>query len=955
MMEDLQGADICRVCRSEGLPDRPLFHPCICTGSIKWIHQECLVQWMRYSRKEYCELCGHRFSFTPIYSPDMPRRLPLRDVAGGLLSSVATAVKYWVHYTVVALAWLGIVPLTACRIYRCLFSGSVDSVLTLPFDVLALENVAPDVFHGCFVVTCTLFAFIGLVWLREQILHGGGPDWLERDNNNIPAAAGDILPPPAHPPPPDNNNVLEADLQHGVDQRQHPVAAALAGGVLPPPVIGADLDAVDPLENAAVAGADENGRGAGDNVAAADEGNWNPIEWDRAAEELTWERLLGLDGSLVFLEHVFWVVSLNTLFILVFAFCPYHIGHFAVVGFSLREHAAASHFEGLVTTLCGYCIIGLCLVLLHGLASLLGLRRSRRILGLCYVVVKVSLLSVVEIGVLPLICGWWLDICSLSMFDATLRDRESSFRLAPGTSMFIHWLVGMVYVYYFASFILLLREVLRPGVLWFLRNLNDPDFSPIQEMIHLPIVRHVRRLLASAVIFGTAVLLMLWLPVRILRVVWPSFLPYTVALQSEAQVNELSLELLLLQVILPALLEQSHTRTWLKSLVRTWCRAVAWLLDLHSYLLGDEGGEHGPPDAAGAPQGGAQARHQQPVNNDHGGGGAGGLGAAHQALLQQEGPTGFQPYERPRWFPARLVGLLLAVCVTLVFASLAALTLPVWLGRRVMALWLVGAPPPAPPVVATVTPAVGGAGSDGAAGGRVHELYTAACGTYLCWLAARAIALILSWLPQGRAAILARLRQWCVLGAKSAVAFSVLLGLVPLLFGLLLELVVVVPLRVPLDQTPVLFVWQDWALGVLYTKIACAVTMMGPEWALRRAIERAYRDGIRGMDLGFVLRELAAPVVACFGLALAIPYATAYGIVPLVVASPHLRNLIARRLYPFLLLVTFVGGVVILQVRQFRKLYEHIKNDKYLVGRRLVNYDHRRHKSPSATQSSIQH
>ncbi|GFG38068.1 hypothetical protein Cfor_10645 [Coptotermes formosanus] len=974
MMEDLQGADICRVCRSEGLPDRPLFHPCICTGSIKWIHQECLVQWMRYSRKEYCELCGHRFSFTPIYSPDMPRRLPLRDVAGGLLSSVATAVKYWLHYTLVALAWLGVVPITACRIYRCLFSGSVDSVLTLPLDILSMENVASDVFHGCFVVTCTLFAFIGLVWLREQILHGGGPDWLERDNNNIPAAAGDILPPPAHPPPPDNNNVLEPDLQQGVDQvggftlspinvqkyicmlqREHPVAAALAGGVLPPPVIGADLDGVDPLENAAVAGADENGRGAGDNVAAADEGNWNPIEWDRAAEELTWERLLGLDGSLVFLEHVFWVVSLNTLFILVFAFCPYHIGHFAVVGFSLREHAAASHFEGLVTTLCGYCIIGLCLVLLHGLASILGLRRSRRILGLCYVVVKVSLLSVVEIGVLPLICGWWLDICSLSMFDATLRDRESSFRLAPGTSMFIHWLVGMVYVYYFASFILLLREVLRPGVLWFLRNLNDPDFSPIQEMIHLPIVRHIRRLLASAVIFGTAVLLMLWLPVRILRVVWPSFLPYTVALQSEAQVNELSLELLLLQVILPALLEQSHTRTWLKSLVRTWCRAVAWVLDLRSYLLGDETGERGPPDAAGAPQGGAQARHQQPVNNDHGGGGAGGLGAAHQALLQQEGPTGFQPYERPRWFPARLVGLLLAVCVTLVFASLAALTLPVWLGRRVMALWLVGAPPPAPPVVATVTPPVGGTGSDGAGGGRVHELYTAACGTYLCWLAARAIALILSWLPQGRAAILARLRQWCVLGAKSAVAFSVLLGLVPLLFGLLLELVVVVPLRVPLDQTPVLFVWQDWALGVLYTKIACAVTMMGPEWALRRAIERAYRDGIRGMDLGFVLRELAAPVVACFGLALAVPYATAYGIVPLVVASPYLRNHIARRLYPFLLLITLVGGVILFQVRQFRKLYEHIKNDKYLVGRRLVNYDHRRHKSPSASQSSIQH
>lgn len=35
-----------------------------------------------------------------------------------------------------------------------------------------------------------------------------------------------------------------------------------------------------------------------------------------------------------------------------------------------------------------------------------------------------------------------------------------------------------------------------------------------------------------------------------------------------------------------------------------------------------------------------------------------------------------------------------------------------------------------------------------------------------------------------------------------------LIGLVPLLLGLLFELVVVVPLRVPLDQTPLFFPWQ---------------------------------------------------------------------------------------------------------------------------------------------------
>lgn len=56
---------------------------------------------------------------------------------------------------------------------------------------------------------------------------------------------------------------------------------------------------------------------------------------------------------------------------------------------------------------------------------------------------------------------------------------------------------------------------------------------------------------------------------------------------SDAPVSELSLELLLLQVVLPALLEQGHTRQWLKNLVRGWCVAMSWLLDLRSFLLGD--------------------------------------------------------------------------------------------------------------------------------------------------------------------------------------------------------------------------------------------------------------------------------------------------------------------------------------------------------------------------------
>jgi hypothetical protein len=133
-----------------------------------------------------------------------------------MISLSTVAFSYRLHLTrhhVTAVIFRAVVKICCVIDYNYMLQ-----VLTLPLDILALENVASDVFHGCFVVTCTLFAFIGLVWLREQILHGGGPDWLERDNNNIPAAAGDILLPPAQPAPPDNNNVLEPQLQQGVDQ-----------------------------------------------------------------------------------------------------------------------------------------------------------------------------------------------------------------------------------------------------------------------------------------------------------------------------------------------------------------------------------------------------------------------------------------------------------------------------------------------------------------------------------------------------------------------------------------------------------------------------------------------------------------------------------------------------------------------------------------------------------------
>ncbi|XP_063778823.1 E3 ubiquitin-protein ligase MARCHF6 isoform X1 [Pseudophryne corroboree] len=918
-METTEEEDICRVCRSEGTAEKPLFHPCVCTGSIKFIHQECLVQWLKHSRKEYCELCKHRFAFTPIYSPDMPSRLPIQDICAGLITSIGTAMRYWFHYTLVAFAWLGVVPLTACRIYKCLFTGSVSSLLTLPLDMLSTENLLADCLQGCFVVTCTLCAFISLVWLREQIVHGGAPHWLE---HNHPQPLNDL----------GQQNEVQGAGNAGAENvvfeqlANPPVDNVVVGENPEMPEDQADEEEEDndDEEDAAIEDAADPNNGAQDDM------NWNALEWDRAAEELTWERMLGLDGSLVFLEHVFWVVSLNTLFILVFAFCPYHIGHFSVIGLGFAHYVKASHFEGLITTIVGYVLLAVTLILCHGVAAVVKFQRSQRLLGICYIVVKVSLLVVVEIGVFPLICGWWLDICSLEMFDATLKDRELSFQSAPGTTMFLHWLVGMVYVFYFASFILLLREVLRPGVLWFLRNLNDPDFNPVQEMIHLPIYRHLRRFILSVIVFGSIVLLMLWLPIRIIKHFLPTFLPYNVMLYSDAPVSELSLELLLLQVVLPALLEQGHTRQWLKGLVRAWTVTAGYLLDLHSYLLGDqEENENNANQQAANNNQHARNNNAVPVVGE-------GLHAAHQAILQQGGPVGFQPYHRPIKFPLRIFMLILFMCITLLIASLLCLTLPVFAGRWLMSFWTGTA--------------------------KIHELYTAACGLYVCWLTIRAITVLVAWMPQGRQVILLKVKEWSLMVSpleilKTLIVALLLAGAIPLLLGLLFELVIVAPLRVPLDQTPLFYPWQDWALGVLHAKIIAAITLMGPQWWLKTVIEQVYANGIRNIDLHFIIRKLAAPVISVLLLSLCIPCIISAGIVPLIGVTSEMQNLVQRRIYPFLLMVVMLIGILSFQIRQFKRLYEHIKNDKYLVGQRLVNYERKLGKSniSSAHASQLPH
>lgn len=53
--------DICRICHCEADYGNPLLSPCYCSGSLKYVHQHCLQQWLAASDTRSCELCKFHF------------------------------------------------------------------------------------------------------------------------------------------------------------------------------------------------------------------------------------------------------------------------------------------------------------------------------------------------------------------------------------------------------------------------------------------------------------------------------------------------------------------------------------------------------------------------------------------------------------------------------------------------------------------------------------------------------------------------------------------------------------------------------------------------------------------------------------------------------------------------------------------------------------------------------
>ena len=63
------------------------------------------------------------------------------------------------------------------------------------------------------------------------------------------------------------------------------------------------------------------------------------------------------------------------------------------------------------------------------------------------------------------------------------------------------------------------------------------------------------------------------------------------------------------------------------------------------------------------------------------------------------------------------------------------------------------------------------------------------------------------------------------------------------------------------------------------------MAFMGPDWWLKRAVEQLYLDGVRNINLAFLIPQLVVPAVSVLGISLAVPYVIGHSLAPLVITD----------------------------------------------------------------------
>ncbi|KAF1835634.1 RING finger membrane protein [Decorospora gaudefroyi] len=545
-------------------------------------------------------------------------------------------------------------------------------------------------------------------------------------------------------------------------------------------------------------------------------------------------------------------------------------------------------------------------------------------------VLKVILIISIEMLAFPLYCGLLLDLAMLPLFkNATLYTRWQFARGSPWTSGFVHWFIGTCYMFHFALFVSMCRKIMRKGVLYFIRDPDDPTFHPVRDVLERSVTTQLRKIAFSALVYGALVIVCLGGVVWSLSRATSNVLP--IHWTTEAPSLEFPLDLLFYNFLTPVIIKFYKPSEGLHAIYK-WCfQKCAGFLRLSNFLFGDKVPEQEGDDgryvrAPASDQ--ARIPKGQPVFVE-----------VDQDNVRKDGKTegGVHNSELvsmvfiPPWFRLRIFCFVVTIWIFMGLSGVSVTILPLLFGRYLFSLFL-------PPTVEM---------------NDIHAfslgVYTLASIGYSAYHAGKFISSLSRPVPDPMSTFQTIATTTSHVGGRVlrfSYVWASLIFAIPFLFAVLLELYFLMPLHAYLGpkEPHVVHLIQDWTLGLLYSRLAARLVFANRNSRPARAFTAVVQDGYLYPNARIATKCFLVPVLAIFLVAIAIPSSLAwitsrtlyYG------ASQATKNQVWRFSFPTVglsLVLLWASQAIIRLLVRWRLL---VRDEVYLIGERLHNFGERK-------------
>ncbi|KAF9087141.1 hypothetical protein BGX23_008327 [Mortierella sp. AD031] len=611
----------------------------------------------------------------------------------------------------------------------------------------------------------------------------------------------------------------------------------------------------------------------------------------------------------------------------------------------------------------------------------------REILKQQSLIIKIAFFVSMEMVAFPLFCGVVLGLTTLPLLPgATLASRWAFYQQSPNWCIVMHWLAGTTFMFNFSMFVSICRGVVRPGVMWFIRDPNDEGFHPVREILERPVLLQLRKLGTGALMYFTLIVLgvsfttqsVYWFMNGVLPLRWPVDEPF----------SDLPVDMLLFHLAVPLTIRWMNPADGFKILFIGWWRKLAETMRLSSFMYGVDGKRY-PEEEGHIVYRTWKAwflRYRPPIptldtngNNTVGSGEEldidapvvfvpdGGLyrvpstdrvvhlknrrvlvpvDAEGRALDPKEDlpaeidplmeilPRGREPRQpinpkdhtvvvyTPPNFKRRLISFIVIMWTTTMFFLAFSIVVPLVLGRYLITFMT---------------------------DRQVHDVYSFVVGVYFIGIHWR----IQEWLytgyrtlrTGGTQSVDVRAHWKIVLETGTIVVKSVYFGLafgvlLPFLLGFIVELFMIIPLRSALGEEVKIIFAMTWALGLLYMRIVHQVLVSFPTTRLAVNMNAVFRGtDVMEWPVGLATRRLVLPALGFFISAVGSPPALAWTVAKMLSLQGAARTSLFRMSYPLMMVVYLVvfgfsqGYVALSGWTQS----QYIRDQEYLIGRQLHN------------------